>query len=324
MISLKDILVARQIIVPHIYSTPLRYSYALSEKVGAEVYLKPENLQRTGSFKVRGALNKVFHLSAAEKAQGTVAASSGNFAVGAAYATHVAGDVPLCLFMAETTPRSKLDKLRSYQVEIVLTGEDYEDAHEASVAYQQEHNKVYLHTYDDPLVMAGQGTIGIEIMEDLPDADVILIPIGGGGLISGIAVAAKSINPDIHIVGAQVSASPSAQLSLQQGRAIEHYKSAPTMAEGLAGGFGLLPFQTAAHLLDEVVLLDEDELAAGIYAMLTKEQLVIEASGIVGVSALLSGKVDVQGKKVAVVLSGGNIDAGLLTRIMNEMQGHTA
>jgi threonine dehydratase len=296
----------------------------LSEKVQSEVYLKPENLQRTGSFKVRGALNKVFHLSDEEKCRGTVAASSGNFAIGAAYATHVAGDVPLSLFMAEKTPQSKLDKLRQYDVEIVLTGEDYEEAHEASVAYQQEHDKVYLHTFDDLLVMAGQGTIGVEILEDLPDADMIIIPIGGGGLISGISIAAKAINPQIRIVGAQVSASPSAYLSLKEQRVYEHYKSAPTIAEGLAGGFGMLPYRAAGHLIDEVVLIDEDELFEGIYAMLSKEQLVVEASGIVGVSALMSGKVDVEGKKVVVVLSGGNIDTDLLLRIMNQVRNQTA
>lgn len=320
MISLPDILAARQTIGSHIFHTPLRHSFALSEKLGGSIYLKPENWQRTGSFKVRGALNKVFSLSDEEKARGAVAASSGNFAVGAAYATHVAGDIPLCLFMAETTPQSKLDKLRPYSVEVVLTGEDYEEAHEASVVYQQRHNKVYLHTFDDPLVMAGQGTIGVEILEDLSDVDVILIPIGGGGLISGIAVAAKSIKPDVQIIGVQVSASPSAYLSLKEGQAYEHYKSAPTIAEGLAGGFGMMPFQTAKNLIDEVILIDEEELVDGIYTMLTEEQLVIEASGVVGISALQAGKLKVAGKKVAVVLSGGNIDSGLLLRIMNEVQ----
>lgn len=320
MISLTDILTARRTISSHVFRTPLRHSFALSDQLGAEVYLKLENLQRTGSFKVRGALNKVYHLSEAEKAKGTVAASSGNFAIGAAYAAHVAGGIPLCLFMAETTPQSKLDKLRQYDVEIVLTGQDYEEAHEASVTYQQRKGKVYLHTFDDPLVMAGQGTIGVEIMEDLPDVDVILVPIGGGGLISGVAVAAKSIKPDLQIIGVQVSASPSAYLSLKEGKVYEHYRSAPTIAEGLAGGFGRLPYQAAGHLINEVILVDEDELYEGIYTMLAKEQLVVEASGVVGVSALLANKVNVAGKKVVVVLSGGNIDASLLSRIIKHVE----
>ena len=320
MISLTHILTARRTIASHALHTPLRYSFALSDKLGADVYLKLENLQRTGSFKVRGALNKVSHLSEQEKAKGTVAASSGNFAIGAAYATRAAGGIPLCLFMAETTPQSKLDKLRQYDVEIVLTGQDYEEAHEASVAYQQQHGKVYLHTFDDPLVMAGQGTIGLEIMEDLPDVDMILVPIGGGGLISGITVAAKSIKPEVRIIGVQVSASPSAYLSLKEGKVYEHYKSGPTIAEGLAGGFGLLPYQAAGHLIDEVILVDEDELYEGIYTMLAKEQLVVEASGVVGVSALLANKVNAKSKKVAVVLSGGNIDVSLLSRIMRHLE----
>ena len=318
MITLADILAARRVIEPHLYRTPLRHSFTLSERAGADVYLKPENLQRTGSFKVRGALNRVHYLSSEERAAGTVAASSGNFAVGASYAVRSAGGIPLTLFMAESTPQAKLDKLRPFDVEIVLVGEDYEDAHDASVAYQQKHGKAYLHTFDDPLVMAGQGTIGLEIMEALPDVDVILVPIGGGGLISGVAVAAKTISPRIRLLGVQVAASPSAYLSLKDGRAYERYKSAPTIAEGLAGGFGLLPFQTAAHLIDDVLLIEEDELSEAIYVLLAKEQLVVEASGAVGAAALLSGKAGVAGKKVAVVLSGGNIDISLLRRILAE------
>ena len=323
MITLTDILAAHRTIASHAFRTPLRYSFALSDKLGADVYLKLENLQRTGSFKVRGALNKVSHLTEQEKTRGTVAASSGNFAIGAAYATHAAVRVPLCLFMAETTPQSKLDKLRQYDVQVVLSGQDYEEAHEASVAYQQEHDKVYLHTFDDPLVMAGQGTIGVEIMEDLPDVDMILVPIGGGGLISGIAVAAKAIKPEVRIIGVQVSASPSAYLSLKEGKVYEHYKSGPTIAEGLAGGFGMLPYQAAGHLIDEVILVDEEELYEGIYTMLAKEQLVVEASGVVGVSALLANKVNAEGKKVVAVTSGGNIDASLLLRVMKQMEART-
>jgi threonine dehydratase len=319
MTSLADVLAARRNIGPHVYRTTLRRSFSLSERCGGDIYLKTENLQRTGSFKVRGALNKVLGLTNEEKAKGTVAASSGNFAVGAAYATHTAGGIPLHLFMAEPTPRSKLDKLREYHnVQITLTGQDYEDAHEASARYQQQTGQVYLHTFDDPMVIAGQGTVGLEILEDLPDVDVIVVPIGGGGLISGIAVAAKAIKPTVQVVGVQVSASPSAYLSLKEGRCYEHYKSAPTTAEGLAGGFGLLPFDMAKHLIDDVILIDEDEIVTGIYTLLEKEQLVVEASGVVGVSALLSGKLQSTGKKVAVVLSGGNIDTRLLRRIVRE------
>jgi threonine dehydratase len=325
MTTLADILIARRAIGSHVYRTLLRRSFLLSDRCGGDVYLKTENLQRTGSFKVRGALNKVFHLTNEEKAGGAVAASSGNFAVGAAFATYTAGGIPLHLFMAEPTPPAKLDKLREYpNVQVTLTGDDYEDAHEASARYQQETGKVYLHTYDDPWVIAGQGTIGLEILEDLPDVDVIVAPIGGGGLISGIAVAAKSIKPDVRVVGVQVAASPSAYLSLKEGRCYEHYRSAPTTAEGLAGGFGLLPFRTAQHLIDDVILIDEDEIVTGIRTMLEKEQLVVEASGVVGVSALLSGKLHSAGKKVAVVLSGGNIDTRLLRQIVRDAADETA
>ncbi len=264
MTSLADVLLARRTIGPHVYRTTLRRSFLLSDQFGADIYLKTENLQRTGSFKVRGALNKVLHLTEAEKAKGTVAASSGNFAVGAALATRIGGEVPLHLFMAEPTPRSKLDKLREYRhVDVTLAGADYEDAHEASVEYRERTGQVYLHTFDDPLVIAGQGTVGLEILEDLPDVDAIVVPIGGGGLISGIAVAAKAIRPDVKIVGVQAAASPSAYLSLKENRCYEHYKSAPTSAEGLAGGFGLLPFQIAKDLIDVMILVDEDRNREG-------------------------------------------------------------
>ena len=322
--GLKDILVARRNIGDLVRKTPLQYSFPLSERVGSEVYLKLENLQHTGAFKVRGAVNRIAGFSAEERARGVVAASSGNFAVGLAYAARALGGVPVNLFMPVHTPASKVDKLAEFGAKVFLVGEQYDDADDASMEFQREHDLTYMNSYDDPLIIAGQGTVGLEIMEELPDAEALLVPIGGGGLIAGISVAAKAINPSIKIIGVQVEASPSAYLSLKEGRCYERYEHAPTICEGLAGGFGIVPFRIAKDLIDEVVLVNEEETREAIFALLEAEQLVVEGSGAVGVAALLFDKVGLKGKKVVAVISGGNIDIGLLAEILGErlQSGH--
>ena len=316
--GLKDILVARRDIGNLVRKTPLQYSFHLSERAGSEVYLKLENLQRTGAFKVRGAINKIAGLSAAERSKGVVAPSSGNFSLGIAYAAHVLGGVPVNLFMSVHTPASKVDKLAEFGAKIFLVGEQYDDADDASMEFQREHDLTYTNSFDDPLIIAGQGTVGLEIMEELPDAEVLLVPVGGGGLVAGVAVAAKAVNPSIKIIGVQVEASPSAYLSLKEGRCYERYEHGPTICEGLAGGFGIVPFGIAKDLIDEVVLVNEEETRDAIFALLKAEQLVVEGSGAVGVAALLFDKVDLKGRKVVAVISGGNIHIDLLFEILGE------
>jgi len=318
MLGLKDILVARRNIGDVLRKTPLQYSFHLSERVGSDVWLKLENLQRTGAFKVRGAINKIASLSAAERSKGVVAPSSGNFALGVAYAARALGGVPVNLFMPVNTPASKVDKLAEFGAKVFLVGEQYDDADDASMEFQQEHDLTYTDSFNDPFIIAGQGTVGLEIMEELPDADALLVPIGGGGLVAGVAVAAKAVNPSIKIIGVQVEASPSAYLSLKEGRCYERYEYDPTICEGLAGGFGIMPFQIAKDLIDEVVLVNEEETREAIFALLEAEQLVVEGSGAVGVAALLFDKVDLKGRKVVAVISGGNIDIDLLFEILGE------
>jgi len=308
-------LIARRNIGQLVRRTPLHYSFLLSERVGSELWLKLENLQRTGAFKVRGAVNKIASLSAEQRGR-VVAASSGNFALGIAYAAHALGDVAISLFMPTGTPASKVDKLREFDVEVFLSGDQYDDTYDASREYQRDHGLAYAHSYEDLEIIAGQGTVGLEIMEELPDADTILVPIGGGGLVAGICVAAKAMNPEIEIIGVQVEASPSAYLSLKEGHCYERYEHDPTICEGLAGGFGIVPFQIAKDLIDEVVLVNEEETREAVFALLETEQLVVEGSGAVGVAALLFGKVDLKNRKVVAVLSGGNIDVDLLLEIM--------
>jgi threonine dehydratase len=315
-LGLTDILRARRNLAHLLRNTPLEYSFHLSREVANPTYLKLETWQKTGAFKVRGAINKMTSLSPAEKDRGVVAVSSGNFAVGVAYAARALGGVPVTIFMPTDTPSSKIDKLAEFDVEIILEGATFDEAHDISKEFQRKRGLTFVHTYDDPLVVAGQGTVGLEIMEQLPEVEAILVPIGGGGLVAGTAVAAKAIHPQVRVIGVQAEASPSAYLSLKEGHCYEKYDAAPTIAEGLAGGFGIVPFTIARDLIDEVILVSEEEIYEAVFFLLQMAQLVVEGSGAVGVAALLSGKVDLKGKKVAVILSGGNIDIEVLSQIL--------
>ncbi len=272
-----DILMARRNVAHLLRKTPLEHSFPLSREVGSDVYLKLENWQKTGSFKVRGALNKMASLSPAERDRGVVAVSSGNFAVGVAYAARALGGGRVTIFMPTNTPASKISKLTEFDVEIILEGATFDEAHDISKKFQREQGLTFVHTYDDPLVVAGQGTVGLEIMEQWPEVEAILVPIGGGGLIAGTAVAAKTINPQVQIIGVQAEASPSAYLSLKEGRCYEKYDAAPTIAEGLAGGFGLVPFTIARDLIDEVILVSEEEIYEAVFFLLQAAQLVVRA-----------------------------------------------
>ena len=316
MLGLHDILAAQREIGGLITRTPLEHSFLLSQQVGCGVYLKLENWQKTGSFKVRGAINTVSRLTEAEKTRGLVTASAGNHALGVAYAARALGNVPTTVFVPVNAPTSKLKRLEEFECDVRLSGNSYDEAHHAAEDFERLHGAAYVHAYDDPLTIAGQGTVGLEIMEDLPQAEAILVPVGGGGLIAGIALAAKAINPHIQVIGVQSEASPAAYLSLRDGRPYEEYDDAPTIADGLAGGFGRLPFKIAGDLIDEIVLVSEEETRAAVFTLLELAQLVVEGSGAVGLAALLAGKVNLAGRKVVAVLTGANIDAGLLLEIM--------
>jgi threonine dehydratase len=318
MLGLQDILAAQGNLSGLITKTPLEYSFLLSQRAGCQVYLKLENWQKTGSFKVRGAINKIANLTEEEKARGLVTASAGNHALGVAYAARALGNVPTTVFVPVNAPTSKLNRLEEFDCAVVLSGNSYEEAHHAAEDFERLHGATYIHAYDDPLTIAGQGTVGLEVLEDLPEAEAILVPVGGGGLIAGIAVAAKAINPQVQVIGVQPEASPAAYLSLRDGHPYEEYDAAPTIADGLAGGFGRLPFEMAGELIDEVVLVSEEETRAAVFTLLELAQLVVEGAGAVGIAALLAGKVDLKGRKVVSVLTGANVDMSLLFEIMSE------
>jgi len=320
---LPDVAAACKVIAPYVWRTPLLHSAGLSRRTVGQVHLKLECWQRTGSFKIRGALHKLAALSDDEWGRGIVTASAGNHGLGVAYACQALGRPPATIFVPEGAPAAKVDHLKGFDCQVRRAGADYDAAHAIAEAYAREQGAVYVSAYDDPVVIAGQGTVGLEVMEDLPGADLLLVPVGGGGLIAGVAVAAKAINPQVRVIGVQPEASPAAYLSLRDGRPYEKYNAAPTIADGLAGGFGRLPFEIAGHLIDEIVLVSEEETRAAVFALLELAQLVVEGAGAVSVAALLAGKVNLMGQKVVAVLSGANIDASLLFEIMMDEQSET-
>lgn len=314
-IGIDDIEAARQVIQGVARHTPMKRSTTLSQITGADFHLKLENFQRTGSFKVRGALNKIESLSAEERERGVVAASAGNHAQGVAFAATKAG-VRADIFMPEDATHAKAVATKGYGAEVHLTGADYQDAFEAASAFRAETGGVFVHAFDDPFIMAGQGTLGLEILEDLPDVDTILIPIGGGGLISGVATAIKARKPDCRIIGVQAAGASTVAHSLDKGKVVP-LESVKTMADGIAcRRLGDLTFECIQAYVDEVVTVSESEIAQSILFLLERAKVMVEGAGAVSLAAALHGKVDLQGRTVACVISGGNIDMTLLSRII--------
>lgn len=297
--------------------TGLERSKSFSEMVGANVFMKLENLQSTGSFKIRGAYNKICSLSEEEKAAGVVAASAGNHAQGVAYSATKLG-VKSTIFMPIFTPPLKVIATRAYGAEVVLSGDSYDSAYKAAKAFVEEKHATYIHAFNDPYIIAGQGTIGMELFDQLDDIQDIIVPIGGGGLIAGIAIAAKSINPKIRIVGVEAEGAQSMHQSLKAGKLVD-YISAQTIADGIAVKMaGDLTFEAAQKYIDEVVVVNDDEMAHALYLMLQRAKVLAEPSGVASMAALLSGKVKVNGENVVALISGGNINMGLLEQIIEK------
>lgn len=297
-----------------VHRTPLLSSAAFSEMAGAEVFLKLENLQKTGSFKVRGAFNRLARLDAAARARGVICASAGNHAQGVALAGARLG-IPVTVVMPATAPTTKVVATRGYGAEVVLHGEGYDGAYERACQLAAERGLTFIHAFDDPLVVAGQGTVGLEIVDDLPDVDTVVVPVGGGGLIAGIAVAVKSRRPGVRIVGVQPEAAPALARAFATGR-LEPVERARTIADGLAVKAPReMTFRLIRRYVDDMVTVSEDEIARAILLLLERAKLVAEGAGAAALAALLHGKVPDAGR-VAVVVSGGNIDVKLLARII--------
>jgi len=309
-----DVEDARQALAPYLSPTPLRRAFSVP---GGQAWLKLECWQPTGSFKVRGALNVLAGLGSAERKRGVVAASAGNHALGVAFAIQaLGGDIPATVFVPATAPRAKVDKLRTFPVTVVEGGATYDEAAARAAEHARTTGAFTVHAYDDPRTAAGQGTVGLEILDQNPLIGTIVVPVGGGGLIAGIAAAVKAQRPDVRIVAVQPAASPALRDSLAQGQPLLDYRAEPTLADGLAGGIGLMVY-THRHLVDEVVNVTEPEIEDAIIALVAHDQVVAEGSGAVGVAALRSGRLRLDdGRPAAVVITGANIDAGVLGRLL--------
>jgi len=315
VVTLSDIQNARTLLADHIKKTPLLKSPDIAAHPGLDVYLKAENLQRAGSFKVRGALNKIYSLTEEERARGVIAASAGNHAQGVALAAGSLG-IRAVICMPEGAPISKVEATQSYGAEVVLHGSTYDDAYEKARELQAAHGYTLIHGFDDPYTIAGQGTIGLEILEQLPEVATVLVPVGGGGLIAGIALALKSLRPDVRVVGVQAAGAPAVFLSRQHGELMAT-QSVHTIADGIAVKQpGRLCWEIIRQCVDDVVLVDEEEIAQSILYLLERAKLMVEGAGAVGMAALLGDKVpDLRGP-VCAVLSGGNIDVNIISRII--------
>ena len=316
-VTLNDVKKAQETIKGVVKETPVLDSKTLSEMTGANVFYKCENLQKTGSFKVRGAVNTIANLTDAEKANGVIASSAGNHAQGVALGAQMTG-IKATIVMPATAPLAKVSATRGYGAEVVLNGEVYDDAYAKAVEIQKETGATFIHPFNNEHVMAGQGTIALEIFEQLnSEVDTILCPIGGGGIIAGVAVAAKALNPNVKVIGVQTSNIPSMQESVKNGEVTTAFKAA-TIADGIAVKTpGDATFEIIKELVDEVITVTEEEIAQGMLFLLEHQKIVSEGAGAVSTAALLSKKYQpTEGEKVVCIVSGGNVDVNTLYRVI--------
>ena len=315
-VNLKTIEAARDIVVNKIIRTPLTYSTMLSELVECEVHLKLENLQLTGAYKVRGALNKISKLTESEKAAGIIASSAGNHAQGVALAAKKNG-IEATIVMPETTPLSKILGTKRFGANIVLHGKFYDEAYQYAKTLQQEKGLTFIHPFNDPDIISGQGTVGLEIFEDMKDLDIVVIPIGGGGLISGISTALKELNPKIKIIGVEATNMAAMNQSIIEDKLVKIPKM-KTIADGIAvTEVKDLTFNIVKKNVDEIVTVSESEMAHSVMQLLEVEKILAEPSGAASFAAIYYNKIkNIKGKKIGLVISGGNIDLNFLDKII--------
>ncbi|MFZ0307648.1 MAG: threonine ammonia-lyase [Candidatus Sulfotelmatobacter sp.] len=315
MIGIQDIQTAMGRIRDAIRVSPCTYSEAFSALTNNVIFLKLDNQQRTGAFKERGALNKLLTLTPEERAQGVIAASAGNHAQGVAYHAGRQG-IRASIYMPLPTPLTKVSATRAYGAEVVLYGTNYDEAYEKAVEQSREQHLTLIHAFDDDAVIAGQGTLGLEILEQQPDIEAVVAPIGGGGLIGGIACAVKETNPAIRVFGVQPAKLPSMKAAVAQGGPVT-IPSAATIADGIAvRRAGQRTFPLVQKYVDDIVTVEEEEIANAILLLLEREKTLAEGAGAASIAAVLNHKLPLEGKKVAVLVCGGNIDVTLLARII--------
>jgi threonine dehydratase len=317
MLTLADVQSARERLAPVIHRTALIPSRTFSELGGCEVFLKAENLQKTGSFKLRGAYNRIATLEATEKARGVIASSAGNHAQGVAFGAAAHG-VKATIVMPETAPVAKVTATRAYGAEVVLAGRVYDEAYAKARDLQEKHGYTFVHPFDDPSVIAGQGTIALEMLEDLPELDALVMPVGGGGLAAGMALAAKAVKPSIRIVGVETERYDAMARSMAAGEMVMVQGSA-SLADGISVKRpGDLTFELCRRYVDEIVTVSEEEIASAILMLLERAKFVVEGAGAVGLAAVVERRARLEGLKVGVLLSGGNIDINLVSSIIEK------
>ncbi len=318
-VKLSDIEDARRVLKDIILATPMISDDRLSREIGAKAHLKAESLQKSGSFKIRGAYNKISRLTEDEKKRGVIAASAGNHAQGVALAASLL-NIKSTIVLPEFAPLTKIIATKNFGGEVILYGTTFDEAVAHSRELQEQHGYTYVHAFDDERVIAGQGTIGIEMAESLPDLTTVIVPIGGGGLISGIATSVKSLNPKIRVIGVQAENAAWVNPSLKAGHAVMA-EMGQTIADGIAvKSPGKLTLPIIQQYVDEVVEVSEEEIARAIYFCVQNNRLVVEGAGAAGLAALLAKKVDVTpDDTVCAVLCGGNIDANLLARVLEQV-----
>ncbi len=315
-LELRQIELAAKRLGHTIHRTKIESSKTFSEMTGGEIYLKYENQQKTGSFKIRGASNKIAALVERGEATSVVASSAGNHAQGVAYAAKV-HNIPATIVMPKSTPIAKVSATEGYGARVVLYGDCYDDAYNKACEIQEKEGATFLHPFDDYEVMAGQGTIGIEILEDLPTVDMVIVPAGGGGLLAGVAACIKQINPRVQIIGVQAEGAPAICESFKRKEKVVT-DSVTTIADGIAvKAPGEHTMQIIDKYADDVVTVSDAEISEAILLLLERTKQVVEPAGATPLAAVLNGKVDVKGKKVACVLSGGNIDVSFIQRIID-------
>ena len=314
MVTIDKIFHASVVLKDIIRPTPLAKAYGIAPE--CSLYLKPECLQNTGSFKLRGSGYKIAMLSDEEKQKGVIACSAGNHAQGVALAASKCG-ISSLICLPDTAPISKVEATKRYGAQVCLVPGVYDDAYNKALELKEEKGYTFVHPFDDEYVIAGQGTIGLEIMNEMSDVDAVIVPIGGGGLISGVACAIKSISPHVKVYGVQAAGAPSMYNAIHSGH-VEALSAVSTIADGIAVKKpGDLTFQMVNEYVDDIALVTEDEIAAAILALIEKQKMIAEGAGAVSVAAAMFGKFPIQGKKVVSLISGGNIDVTSLSRVID-------
>lgn len=316
-IDIKEFERARERLSPILHHTELDPSSTFSKMTGGEIYLKCENRQKTGSFKIRGASNKIACLSESGNVKSVVASSAGNHAQGVAYAAHKFG-IPATIVMPKAAPIVKVQATEGYGAKVVLAGDCYDDAYAEACRICKEEGATFLHPYNDLDVMAGQGTLGLEILGDLPGADIIITPVGGGGLLGGVAAAVKQINPRVKVIGVQAEGADALAQSFKAGKLITT-DTASTIADGIAVKVpGDLSFELINHYADDLVTVSDSQIAEAILLLMERCKQIVEPAGATPLAAVLNGKIDVAGKKVVCLMSGGNIDVSFVQSIIEQ------